>query len=515
MDDLFNQVKSVPTIDVVQAFFPNVDLKRDGSTRWKGLCPFHQESTPSFTVFDGWWKCFGCGAGTTNIDLLLKGEKASDPLGVAKMIAERFGISFKQKSKSNRKPLTLSEYTKHLKIPETFLVESFLLREGNKGIEIPFLDESHTQISVQWHHKLERGGKKDARFSWKEGNPYLYGAWDIPQWKDQEINSVLLCEGASDVQVCWFNHVAALGVPGASSFKREWTNLLFSFSEIVILQDPGTAGKGFVRRITDSLKEFNYQGVVKAIILPEKDPRDLWLRHGKNFKDELEAATSNASAIDLYPTIPLTSVLILKIAVILKRHVYFKDQRLPLLIAIWVLGTYVYEIFTFFGYLWINSPTKQCGKSLLGEILTQLSANATSRLSNLTEAVIFHLADQRKTLVIEELENVRREDHDKYGAIISLLNAGFQSGSKVPRMHKVEGGFELREFNAFCPKVLISINSINDTIEHRSFKISMVRKTKAEKVERFNLRRYGKELEALRKDLELWAEATRKGIEVL
>src|SRR5689334_10185720 len=39
-----------------------VKLARSGRD-WKGLCPFHNEKTPSFTVFeDGHYHCFGCGA---------------------------------------------------------------------------------------------------------------------------------------------------------------------------------------------------------------------------------------------------------------------------------------------------------------------------------------------------------------------------------------------------------------------------------------------------------------------
>jgi len=48
--------------DVVKDY---VELKRSGSskTRWVGLCPFHQEKTPSFCVSDdrGFFKCFACG----------------------------------------------------------------------------------------------------------------------------------------------------------------------------------------------------------------------------------------------------------------------------------------------------------------------------------------------------------------------------------------------------------------------------------------------------------------------
>lgn len=49
--------------DVVKEY---AQLKQSGSakTRWVGLCPFHQEKTPSFCVSDdrGFYKCFGCGA---------------------------------------------------------------------------------------------------------------------------------------------------------------------------------------------------------------------------------------------------------------------------------------------------------------------------------------------------------------------------------------------------------------------------------------------------------------------
>lgn len=44
-----------------------IEMKRSGQNQWKGLCPFHQEKSPSFSVRlakDGWvYHCFGCGAG--------------------------------------------------------------------------------------------------------------------------------------------------------------------------------------------------------------------------------------------------------------------------------------------------------------------------------------------------------------------------------------------------------------------------------------------------------------------
>lgn len=51
-----------------------VELRQDGHDEYKGLCPFHGENTPSFTVFHGdeGWKyyCFGCGAQGDHVDFI-------------------------------------------------------------------------------------------------------------------------------------------------------------------------------------------------------------------------------------------------------------------------------------------------------------------------------------------------------------------------------------------------------------------------------------------------------------
>jgi len=50
--------------DIVQVIQEYVSLRKAG-TGYKGLCPFHSEKTPSFTVNrdKGFFHCFGCGAG--------------------------------------------------------------------------------------------------------------------------------------------------------------------------------------------------------------------------------------------------------------------------------------------------------------------------------------------------------------------------------------------------------------------------------------------------------------------
>jgi hypothetical protein len=115
--------------------------------------------------------------------------------------------------------------------------------------------------------------------------------------------------------------------------------------------------------------------------------------------------------------------------------------------------------------------------------------------------------------MFDELENLRGDDRQKFGQIMSILNNGFQAGGKVPRVEKGEDGFKVVYYNAYCPKVLAGISRLVDTIEDRSFRVSMVRKARHEKVQRFKLRRQKSELEELRRDLSLWANAKRKEIE--
>ena len=65
-------------IDIVDIIGGFVKLKKRG-TNFLGLCPFHNEKTPSFTVSPGKeiYKCFGCGRSGNAISFLMEHEKYS------------------------------------------------------------------------------------------------------------------------------------------------------------------------------------------------------------------------------------------------------------------------------------------------------------------------------------------------------------------------------------------------------------------------------------------------------
>ena len=87
---------SVEAVKAATEILPLVEdfvrLKKAGGT-YKGLCPFHQERTPSFTVSParGTYKCFGCGEGGDAIAFVEKLEQV-DFVGAIEFLASRFGV---------------------------------------------------------------------------------------------------------------------------------------------------------------------------------------------------------------------------------------------------------------------------------------------------------------------------------------------------------------------------------------------------------------------------------------
>jgi DNA primase len=97
-DESVERVKA--TMEILPLVEDVVRLRKAGST-YKGLCPFHQERTPSFTVSParGTFKCFGCGEGGDAITFVEKTENV-DFVGAIELLARRFGVELEYEEMS-------------------------------------------------------------------------------------------------------------------------------------------------------------------------------------------------------------------------------------------------------------------------------------------------------------------------------------------------------------------------------------------------------------------------------
>jgi DNA primase len=93
-DESITEVREKAKIDEVVADY--VTLRPAGGGSLKGLCPFHDEKSPSFNVRpDRGWHCFGCGEGGDVFTFLMK----IDGLGFAEAVerlADRYGVTLRR-----------------------------------------------------------------------------------------------------------------------------------------------------------------------------------------------------------------------------------------------------------------------------------------------------------------------------------------------------------------------------------------------------------------------------------
>lgn len=89
-EDLVEEIRAKN--DIVDVISSYIKLQRKGANYW-GLCPFHGEKTPSFSVHQGrqMYHCFGCGESGNVYTFVMKYENYSFPEAV-KMLADRAGV---------------------------------------------------------------------------------------------------------------------------------------------------------------------------------------------------------------------------------------------------------------------------------------------------------------------------------------------------------------------------------------------------------------------------------------
>ncbi len=101
------KIRSAANIyDIVKEF---VTLKKAGAN-YKGLCPFHDEKTPSFIVSPSkqLYKCFSCGQGGDAVGFIMQHEQMTYPEAL-KWIAKRYGIEVKEKEETEEEKKESSE----------------------------------------------------------------------------------------------------------------------------------------------------------------------------------------------------------------------------------------------------------------------------------------------------------------------------------------------------------------------------------------------------------------------
>lgn len=291
-------------VDYEAEFKPYIKKASKSNGQLVGLCPFHDDREHSFSVNlkTGEWHCFreDIGGNVLSFFARLNNTSTKDEY---KRLLEKYGINYKKLNKKpQNKNYDLEQYAFEKKLPVEFLKNAFKLstittQGGIKLLKIPYFNENGEEITFR-----RRGANKT--FTWKKGSAGKicpYNEWNIE--KIRKSGYCILVEGESDTQTLTFLGFPALGIPGASMFKADWTELIQGL-RIYIHKESDSGGETFVRKVCEKLKEGGFNGeayIFSCKNAGAKDPSEIYLKSDKiKAAETIKKLLQDAESVDLY-----------------------------------------------------------------------------------------------------------------------------------------------------------------------------------------------------------------------
>lgn len=285
-----------------------IEKPQVSGSRLTGLCPFHADKNASFSadLKTGRFNCFACGASGNYIDFVAN-RFGMDTKDAYKKILADYGIAEQKKPKEKVSDTlyNVEIYAEEKKLPEDWLAKTFSLsagkeRSGQHYVKIPYFNEDCQPVVFRKRYP------KDApmRFKWSQGSAgklMLYGLWSLKTVHER--GYVILVEGESDTHTLWYLGLPTLGVPGASTYRPEWSEKLKGL-KLYLHIEPDQGGKTFLEQMTKKLRDGGFVGEVytwSCSAAGVKDPSALFMEKGKDeAKAYIEAALKDAKKIDIY-----------------------------------------------------------------------------------------------------------------------------------------------------------------------------------------------------------------------
>jgi len=151
----------------------------------------------------------------------------------------------------------------------------------------------------------------------------------------------------------------------------------------------------------------------------------------------------------------------------IKRHIYFPTLETYDLIAVWIMGTYLFRAFRYFPYLHLNAE-KGSGKTLLMELMSPIAFNGVLMSQPPSSTVLKLIKQDSATLFIDEAEGLG-ENRSASSQLKNILKTGFA------RSGVYYSGEEM--YRTYSPKCFAGINMLDDVLADRTITVRLTRKT--------------------------------------
>jgi len=186
---------------------------------------------------------------------------------------------------------------------------------------------------------------------------------------------------------------------------------------------------------------------------------------------------------------------------VLNRYMVLPDHT-PIAITLWIMFSYVYNLFDCCPILAAVSPEKRCGKTSLLSLLTALCQKVLSA-SNISASAVFRSVEKwQPTLIIDEADTFLKQNDELRG----VLNSGHtRATASVIRTVQKGKKFDVERCSTWAPKAIALIGKLPDTLADRSIPIKMRRKRSDENRDRIPYSKLTDQLETLRRKIARWA----------
>jgi twinkle protein len=292
-EDSIIRIKGAAKVkDVIETF---LKLKKQGSS-YVGLCPFHNEKTPSFNVSPAKniYKCFGCGKSGDGISFLMEHQKLSF-IEAIKWVADKFNIEMEEvKTKKKYEPpiqrleklgtKSLDWFEKERKISNNTLLR-FNITESKEWM--PQFKQDAIAICFNYYRdgKLVnikfRGPKKSFKLS-KDSELIFY---NIDAIKDEE--TAIITEGELDCLSLYesgiYNAVSVPNGAAPGNQRLEYLDNCWEYFErktkVILMVDNDEPGKKLREELA---RRIGYEKCWQ-VGYPDgcKDANDILVKHGK------------------------------------------------------------------------------------------------------------------------------------------------------------------------------------------------------------------------------------------
>jgi hypothetical protein len=485
----------------------------------KVRCPFHDDKRPSLRInaSKGLWHCDPCGIGGDVFDFFERHQGVDFSTALASL-ADRAGVEAPVPEKREVASYDYKDETgallyqvvrfdpKDFRQPRPDGAGGFVWNlNGTRRVvyRLPELKGREGVLNVE--------GEKDADRAWSLGLPATCNAGGAGRWTD-ELTRQLVAAGVQRVVV-----IPDRDEPGRAHAAQVARSCHGAGLQVRVVELPDVSEKGDLSDYLAQHTKTDLLTLVKAapnyelpppaaaasVTAPVSsadvatEPRATKKNPGKK---DTAGRTLRLEDPEPWPDPVSGEAVLNNLTTLLSTFVVFADAAYADALALWIVHTYLMDVWWISPLAVVNSPTMRCGKTTLLQLVAHLASRALPA-SNISPAALFRAIERyRPTLILDEAETFLKNNEELRG----LVNVGHTRKTAVV-IRTVGEQYEAVAFSTWCAKFLALIGRLPATLMDRAIVIPMRRRVAGERVERLRLDQLGAQCLSIRRQIVRWA----------